>query len=108
MIVMSDGGITGQHYPNATDLAGTLPFKGSDVIATAAETHQGYVDICNQAKSRNIEIYTVGFSIDNPNHEAKLRECATSLAQHFSVEEGGLGAAFDNIVLAVDPIRLSQ
>ena len=108
MIVMSDGGITGQHYPSAADLTGTIPFKGNDVIATDAETHQGYVDICNQAKSRDIDIYTVGFSIDNPIHEARLKECATSPAQHLSVEEGGLEAAFDNIVLAVDPIRLSQ
>ena len=105
---MSDGGITGQHYPNAADLTETLPFKGSDVIATEGETQQGYVGICNQAKSRDIDIYTVGFSINNPNHEAKLKECATSPAQHLSVEEGGLEAAFDNIVLAVDPIRLSQ
>jgi len=108
MIVMSDGGITGQHYPSAADLTGTLPFKANDVIVTDDETHQGYVNICNQAKSRNIEIYTVGFSIDNPDHEARLSECATSLAQHFSVEEGGLEAAFDNIALAVDPVRLSQ
>lgn len=108
MVVMSDGGITGQYYPSAADLTGTLPFKANDVIATADETHQGYVDICNQAKSRNIEIYTVGFSIDDPTHEARLKECATSLEQHFSVEEGGLEAAFDNIALAVDPIRLSQ
>lgn len=109
MIVMSDGGVTGQYYPLASELAApaSLPIETANEEILQAQTQAGYEDICDHAKLRNIEIYTIGFLISDADNENRLKTCASDEAKHYSANKGELVGIFDNIALAISPIRIA-
>jgi len=107
MILMSDGGITGQIRPNPAQLSMPKPIRGTQTVISQSNAQKGYEDICNLAKLRGVTVITVGFSITNPAHENKLKSCASE-GGHVSVNTGQLEAAFSNIALSVSPTRLSR
>ncbi len=109
MIVMSDGGMTGQYYPHASELAGagSFPIKSTNEVILETQTQIGYYGICNHAKLRNIEIYTIGFLINKVGDENNLKACASDESKHFSANKGELLEIFDKIALAISPIRIA-
>lgn len=108
MILMSDG-------------ANTLSFRPSDGQHVAyssspanrqAEMTAAYNDmnaICDYAKSKKIEIYTIAFNIDDHAARQAMQKCATHAGNVFDASNRqGLMTAFATIAAAIQDIRLSQ
>lgn len=108
MVVMADGGITGQRTPSDSELNGNLPFKVKNQTNTTAEAQNGYQDICNLTKSRGVEVYTVGFQITQQHKLNQLQICGTSQAHNYEVNLGELSSAFENIAASISGLRLSE
>jgi Flp pilus assembly protein TadG len=114
MIVMSDGGITRQHFPSDTQLSNNppittgLPVYTKRQVVSGNAAQSGYIAICNLAKSNDVKIYTVGFLINNNNNENKLKACATSDANHYEADLTTLEGVFKNIASLISPMRLTQ
>ena len=109
MVVMSDGGITGQRYPNNSELAsGTPPYHTGNDVSTDIEANNGYQDICDLTKTRDIEIYTIGFDLNTQDKIDRLQYCGTSAAHNYEADVGQLITAFENIAASIKGLRLSQ
>ena len=110
MVVMSDGGITGQRYPLASELAaGTPPYHTGNEISTNDEAHNGYEDICDLIRARNIETHTISFDLDgNAERVERLQYCGTSAAHNHEADVGQLTATFESIAASITGLRLSQ
>jgi len=114
MIVMTDGGITGQRYPdNNLLLTGSPPFETlasvpSHEILTEDVANTGYENICDETKSKGVEIFTIGFELNTPAKLNRLQYCGTSQAHNYEADLGQLTTVFDNIATSVTGLRLSQ
>ena len=110
MIVMTDGGITGQRYPTVSELAsGPPPVHTSNEISTGDEAHNGYEDICDLIRLRNIETHTISFDLNNDQFRVdRLQYCGTSVAHNHEADLGQLTTTFQNIATSITGLRLSQ
>ena len=110
MIVMTDGGITGQRYPTVNELAsGTTPVHTSNEISTGAEAHKGYEDICDLIRTRDIETHTISFDLSgDPLRVERLQYCGTSAAHNHEADLGQLTTTFENIAASIQSLRLSR
>ena len=110
MIVMTDGGITGQRYPTVSELAsGTTPVHTSNEISTGVEAHKGYEDICDLIRTRDIETHTISFDLSgDPLRVERLQYCGTSAAHNHEADLGQLTTTFENIAASIQSLRLSR
>ena len=110
MIVMTDGGITGQRYPTINELAsGPPPVHTSNEISTGDEAHNGYEDICDLIKTKNIETHTISFDLNNDQFRVdRLQYCGTSAAHNHEADLGQLTTTFENIAASIQSLRLSR
>jgi len=67
------------------------------------------VQLCTNMKTKGIEVYTVGFQIDNDKAKTMLAKCATSSAHNYSAANGDqLKQAFRDIALKIASLRLTN
>ena len=60
-------------------------------------------------KDKSIEIYTVGFKLDNDKAKTMLSKCATSADHNYSADNGDqLKQAFRDIALKIAFLRLTH
>ena len=104
---MTDGRITQQNYPLESELVGDLPYETSNQLNTRDESERGFEDICTLAKSKTIEIYTVGFDL-NADVIDRLQDCGSSAGHNFEADLGTLTTVFQNIALSISGLRISQ
>ena len=66
--------------------------------------------LCDAMKKKNIEIYTIGFEVDDyPNGKAMMQYCATDSSHFFLAESSdGLQTAFQAIAKNVNGLYISQ
>jgi len=115
IVLMTDGLNT-----RRVNLKGTLNvdyLKGSDFIGdtTSAnseervETNEDTTTLCNYAKSKMIEIFTVAFKVDDGPAKTMLQDCATD-AQHYydASDPAALMAAFSGIAQSLSQVRLAR
>lgn len=78
--------------------------------SSQAETAQNHaVQICAGMKEKGIEVYTVGFQLDNDKAKATLASCATSSDHNYSATNGDqLKQAFRDIALKIAFLRLTN
>ena len=104
MVLMTDGQNTMRYKASGsthgvhefTEAPGQLTQSNNDVTA-----------ICNYAKSRNIEIYTVALGIEDPASTTMLRGCASEADFFFNASNNAaLGEAFDAIAASINRVRL--
>ncbi len=108
MIVMTDGGITGQRLPRTNELVGALPYHTQNETNTRDDANNGYQGICDLTKSKGIEVYTIGFQLNTPQKVSRLQYCGTSAAHNYEADLGQLSSVFQNIAISISGLRLSQ
>jgi hypothetical protein len=60
-------------------------------------------------KDKGIEVYTVGFQLDNDEAKTMLSKCATSTDHNYSADNGDqLKRAFRDIALKIAFLRLTH
>lgn len=86
--------------------------NGGYTSATAAQRAQTNADTqtaCDYAKSRNIEIFTVAFKVDDANAKAMLLDCASSAEHYYDASDPDkLLAAFAGIAQSLQQVRLMR
>ena len=111
MIVMTDGKITGQRFPNNTQLTTQVPpyqTTNADYILTQDQANAGYEALCDQTKSKGIEVYTIGFELNQQAAINRLQYCGTSTSHNYVSDMGELDAAFESIAATIATLRLSN
>lgn len=82
--------------------------------ATANATQQAQVNkdtlsICDYAKSKNIEIFSVAFMVDDTNAKSMLQNCATDASHYFDASDSAkFLSAFSDIAQAIKQVRLAR
>jgi len=95
LVVMSDGNMN--PIPNA---------DGSSSLATA---NSQFTDLCNEARSNNIFVYTIGFQIATGSPaDQLLSDCASNLSQYFQVETLDIATAFEGIAASILGVRITE
>ena len=81
----------------------------SDGSSEAEAISQQAVDLCSGMKARSIEVFTIGFRLDNDLARNTMRNCATSEDMAFLAENAEqLEAAFNDIAYRVVPLHLKK
>ncbi len=109
IVLMTDGGVTGQHMVKTQHMTGTLPYyTRSTTRVKGADGWAAFSTVCTQAKLEGTEVYTIGYLMNNATHVDRLRACASSPARHFDSTSGELDNIFENIAATITPLRLSN
>jgi Flp pilus assembly protein TadG len=110
IILMTDGFNT--DYLNAN---GTLTQEPSNGVITAAvqtqlnKSYTAELAACAYAKSKNIEIYTIGFGVTDPTSLSALQTCATDASHYFdATNSASLISAFQIIAGNIENVRISS
>ncbi|WP_031236743.1 pilus assembly protein [Asticcacaulis sp. AC460] len=96
-----------------TDGANTLYANTSGGIAVAnatqvAVTYSDQIRVCDYAKSKNIEIYTIGFDVTDATALKTLKACATDAQHYFDAKSSAdLIKAFETIGGKLSKVRLT-
>ncbi|MBZ9676755.1 pilus assembly protein TadG-related protein [Mesorhizobium sp. ES1-1] len=104
-----------------TDGENTRRFQSSDgrhvafsATAATAATQLGTVNtetltLCTYAKSKNIEVYSVAFMVDDAAAKTMLEKCATDSDHYFDASDSAkLLAAFSGIAQSLSQVRLAR
>jgi Flp pilus assembly protein TadG len=107
-VLMTDGEYNTQYTTNGvSDGSNSLtycPNAANGVCASAQAVSQ-----CDGMKAKGIEVYTVGFQLDNQTAIDTLSSCATDAAHFYNSTTGdALKAAFRDIALKISTLYLSQ
>lgn len=138
LILMADGGITAQYRPKDYSRFNTSTSSGiSDPSQTVGQigssssikknfanratavskgninsgintTVGRFLEVCQQAKSNDIVVYTIGFQINRQKDKDILIECASSESNYYDVESLDIASAFQSIAAAVDSLRIES
>jgi Flp pilus assembly protein TadG len=99
-----------------TDGANTMYFRASDGTHQNA-TNAGHVTttnndtskLCDYAKSKKIEVFTVAFAVTDVAAKTMLQGCASGSANYYdATDSAALSAAFQSIGQSLTSLRLSQ
>jgi len=89
-----------------------LKSDGTLGVANAAQIVKAYQDqdaVCAYAKDKKIEIYTIGFGVNDATSLAHLQSCATDSAHYFDAKNSaGLIQAFKTIAGALSNVRIAS
>ncbi|MEP1230692.1 MAG: VWA domain-containing protein [Litorimonas sp.] len=110
IVLMSDGGVTGQYSPLTSELTGTPPYRSNNIVVQESETEQGFRSICDLSKGKGVEIYTVGLLITRQDDLNNLQSCGTSASYNYESGLGDLGSVFQGIAnsIVASGVRLSR
>lgn len=102
-ILMTDG-----EYNTQYDASGILTSVNSTAPANGYSGNQART-LCSGMKESGIEVYTVGFALDNSNAIETLETCATSDATSYLAEDGTqLRNVFRDIAIKLSPLHLTN
>ncbi|HEY8195236.1 MAG TPA: VWA domain-containing protein, partial [Hyphomicrobium sp.] len=107
-VLMTDGEYNTQYTTNGVpDNSNSLtvcPNAANGVCSSAQAISQ-----CTAMKAKGIEVYTVGFMLDNQTAVNTLSSCATDASHFYNSSTGdALKAAFKDIALKISTLYLSQ
>lgn len=109
IILMTDGGVTGQNILGTTDTTDQSPPYYSKYVHIKGKDARSNFDIlCEQTKNDGTEIFTIGYLMSNGSHIKRLEDCASSNQNTFSSNSGELDATFEAIAAAITPTRISN
>lgn len=88
---------------------GTCDRSCSNTSAQARDSQATAKQLCQGMRDKGVQVYSVGFMLDDPIAEAVLKECASSANNFFRAEDGdSLRTAFRRIAEDLMRLRLSQ
>lgn len=107
-VLMTDGEYNTQYTTNGVpDDSSSLtkcPNAANAVCSSAQAVSQ-----CTAMKAKGIEVYTVGFQLDNQTAIDTLKSCATDINHFYNSTTGdALKAAFRDIALKISTLYLAQ
>lgn len=107
-VLMTDGEYNTQYTTNGVpDNSSSLtkcPSAANAVCSSAQAIEQ-----CKAMKAKGIEVYTVGFQLDNQTAKDTLSACATDVNHFYNSTTGdALKAAFRDIALKISTLYLAQ
>ncbi len=97
-----------------TDGANTLYVKTDGTVGTAnatqlAKTYTDQQKVCDYAKAKKIEIYTIGFGVTDTTALGYLKSCASDTAHYFDAKSSAdLIAAFKTIGGKLSIVRIAK
>jgi Flp pilus assembly protein TadG len=108
LVLMSDGANTlrfdpktGRHVTPSTD--------ASSAQTQLGDTVKDMLAICDTAKARKIEVFTILFDTTDPGAKSAMSSCATSAAHSADAKsKTELMAAFKNIARSLTSVRLTH
>jgi len=107
IVLMTDGGITAQHYVRDEDRVGTPPFNSKRKIRVKyKDALDNFYTQCDKAKAKDIEIFTIGYNITRTNHKTPLQTCASSASNYLDASSGELENIFNGIASGLSPVRI--
>jgi hypothetical protein len=95
-----------QELDNQKDTAGKKGTYGTQVTSRNTNLNRFY-SMCDQAKARGVIIYTIAFEAPAGASE-EMRNCASTPANFFEVDQLEIGAAFSSIARQINQLRLTQ
>lgn len=102
-ILMTDG-----EYNTQYDSAGILTSVNSTAPVNGSSNTQART-LCSGMKESGIEVYTVGFALDNSSAIETLEHCATSDSTSYLAEDGAqLRNVFRDIAIKLSPLHLTN
>lgn len=109
LVFMTDGGITSQHYVRDRDKVGLPPFNSKrKTRINYGNSLTTFYSLCQKAKKDGIELFTIGYNINNSKHENPLKTCASSGAHYIDARTGDLEEVFAGIADSISPLRISN
>ena len=117
LIVMSDGGVTGQLRPKfpmlTASLDGVDPDFSAQTVPTAAfynapQAYDNFAYLCDYAKDNGVIIFSIAFNIRTQGQKNQMQACATSNAHFFDVQTLDIGQAFRVITEQISSLRLTR
>ena len=107
LVLMTDGGITAQHFVRDQDKVGTPPYNSRRRARVSYNNSlNNFYTLCDQAKAQDIEIFTIGYTITRSNHIDPLRRCASSENNYLDAASGELESVFSGIAEGLSPVRI--
>ena len=101
LILMTDGENTRALQSNGTVAAGTA--------AQMTQTYSDQQRMCQYAKDKKIEVYTIGFGVTDSTALANLKSCATDASHYFDAQSSdGLLNAFKVIAGSLSNLRIAH
>jgi Flp pilus assembly protein TadG len=77
--------------------------------AATTESYAQFDALCQGMKAKGINVYTIGFGLNDPTATAKLSGCASAPSNFFAAANGTeLKAAFSTIVDKLNSLRVSR
>lgn len=126
MVLMTDGGITGQYRPKDPNMLSThidqwawgwrrnrnqQTVYGGGGTGNPAGHNSGtgrFKQVCDELKDNGVIIYTIGFQIRaNSKPEHLMEYCASNPANYYLVESLDVGQAFNAIAASINKLRIS-
>lgn len=102
-ILMTDG-----EYNTQYDSAGIMTSTNSTTPANGYSDGQART-LCSGMKQSGIEVYTVGFALDNDNAIETLEQCASSDSTAYLAQDGAqLRNVFRDIAIKLSPLHLTN
>lgn len=111
LIIMTDGGITGQLRPEAGwTVAGPthVGTNGSSFIYSRAAALESFYELCDYAKGKGMAVYTIAFMVNSTSIQNEMRNCASSASQFYNVDMLDIESAFSSIASQISALRLVQ
>ena len=85
------------------------PIPDPAIADTVAEATAQFSALCDEAKTNNIIVYSIGFDITAGDAaDVMLRDCASNLSQYFFVEGLDISTAFDGIATSILALRITD
>ena len=119
LIIMTDGEATDHKRPNAgCDVLGFWDWSNNQnqwvwkncsyQKYSASQNRTNFTQVCNEAKSNGIMVYTIGFQINKGGNSDKIMSaCASSVSQYYYIEDTNISAAFKSIAASINGVRLT-
>jgi hypothetical protein len=100
---MTDG-----EYNTQYDSAGIMTSANSTAPVNGYSDNQART-LCSGMKQSGIEVYTVGFALDNDNAIETLEQCASSDSTAYLAQDGAqLRNVFRDIAIKLSPLHLTN
>jgi hypothetical protein len=112
IVLMTDGLNSRTVVRNGANKGGyqNIPTVGKALDADkSAQVNSDTETVCNYAKSKNVEIFSIAFMVDDGAAKTMLQNCATD-AQHYydATDSAAMLAAFQDIGQSLTNVRLAR
>jgi Flp pilus assembly protein TadG len=108
LVLMTDGENTLRFDPS-TGKHLAFSTNGSSGAAQYRASNDDTVAICEYAKSRNIELFTVALAVDSGDARGILQDCASSPDHYFDARDtAALRSSFSAIAASINRVRLVE